>query len=246
MGAIYTQATFLQNYQQADVEKAKVWRQALDNSSARLAQTLLNYKDANGNPLPVSSLDLGALAQQNALPDSVAGGFSLFVQAFQEAPLAQVSDAPVLAAMNTASEQYNKIDACGADWNDAVQAYNTERNKIPGDVVGRIAEALHVKTLPETLPYYAGSYNGSISQPKPEAPKGAEKMQMSADGAMVPLLHGQWAEVRTLVIGEVQPAVQEKEEWVVHTRNLSYFSRKTSSDGRTTTSNSPFRCRWGR
>jgi len=165
MGTIYTQATFLQNYQQADIEKAKVWRQALDNSSARLAQTLLNYRDANGNPLPVSSLDLGALAQQNALPDSVAGGFSLFVQAFQEAPLPQVSDAPVLAAMNTASEQYNKIDACGADWNDAVQAYNTERNKIPGDVVGRIAEALHVKTLPETLPYYVGTYKGSISQP---------------------------------------------------------------------------------
>ena len=165
MGTIYTQATFLQNYQQADIEKAKVWREALDNSSARLAQTLMNYKDTNGNPLPVSSLDLGALAQQNALPDSVAGGFSLFVQAFQEAPLAQVSDAPVLAAMNTASEQYNKIDACGADWNDAVQAYNTERNKIPGDVVGRIAEALHVETLPETLPYYAGSYGGSISKP---------------------------------------------------------------------------------
>lgn len=165
MGTIYTQATFLQNYQQADIAKAKVWRQALDNSSARLAQTLMNYKDANGNPLPASSLDLGALAQQSALPDSVAGGFGLFVQAFQEAPLAQVSDAPVLAAMNTASEQYNKIDACGADWNDAVQAYNTERNKIPGDVVGRIAEALHVKTLPETLPYYAGSYGGSLSQP---------------------------------------------------------------------------------
>lgn len=165
MGTIYTQAAFLQNYQQADIEKAKVWRQALDNSSARLAQTLLNYKDANGNPLPVSSLDLGSLAEQHALPDSVAGGFSLFVQAFQEAPLAQVSDAPVLAAMKTATEQYNKIDACGSDWNDAVQAYNTERNMIPGDVVGRIAEALHVKTLPETLPYYQGSYTGSISQP---------------------------------------------------------------------------------
>jgi hypothetical protein len=165
MGTIYTQATFLQNYQQADIEKAKVWRQALDNSSARLAQTLMNYKDANGNPLPASALDLGALSQSHALPDSVAGGFSLFVQAFTEAPLPTVSDAPVLAAMNTASEQYNKIDACGADWNDAVQAYNTERNKIPGDVVGRIAEYLHVKTLPESLPYYQGSYTGSISQP---------------------------------------------------------------------------------
>jgi hypothetical protein len=165
MGTIYTQAAFLQSYQQADVEKAKVWREALDNSAARLAEVLANYKDANGNPLPASALDLDTLLQQNALPDSVGGGFTLFVQAFQEAPLAQVSDAPVLAAMNTATEQYNKIDACGADWNDAVQAYNTERNKIPGDVVGRIAEALGVKTLPESLPYYAGSYGGSISQP---------------------------------------------------------------------------------
>ena len=170
MGTIYTQAAFLQSYQQADVEKAKVWREALDNSQARLLQTLLNYRDANGNPLPISSLDLGELLKQNALPDSIGGGFTLFVQAFQEAPLAQVSDAPVLAAMNTATEQYNKIDACGADWNDAVQAYNTERNKIPGDVVGRIAEALHVKTLPESLPYYAGDYGGSLSQPNLPTP----------------------------------------------------------------------------
>jgi hypothetical protein len=69
-----------------------------------------------------------------------------------------------------------------------------------------------------------------LERDMPVAPKGAEKMQMSADGAMVPLLHGQWAEVRTLVVGEVQPAVQERGEWVVHTRNLSYFSRKISSE----------------
>jgi len=64
----------------------------------------------------------------------------------------------------------------------------------------------------------------------PPAPKGTEKMQISADGAMVPLLHGQWAEVRTLVLGEVQPPVKERGEWVVHTRNLSYFSRKINSE----------------
>ena len=63
----------------------------------------------------------------------------------------------------------------------------------------------------------------------PPACGGAEKMQISADGAMVPLLHGVWAEVRTLVIGEVQPAVEEKGERVVHTRNLSYFSRKVNA-----------------
>jgi len=63
----------------------------------------------------------------------------------------------------------------------------------------------------------------------PQAGWGAEKMQISADGAMVPLLHGVWAEVRTLVIGDVQPAVEEKGEMVVHTQNLSYFSRKVSA-----------------
>lgn len=165
MGTIYTQATFLQNYQQADVQKAKEWRQALDDSSARLAETMAAYKDANGNPLSTDQLDLGELAAKGALPDGVSGGFNVFVKAFQEAPLSTVSDKPVLMAMQTATEQYNKIDACGADWNDAVQAYNTERNKIPGDVVGRIAEALKVKTLPESLPFYKGSYSGSISQP---------------------------------------------------------------------------------
>jgi hypothetical protein len=68
-----------------------------------------------------------------------------------------------------------------------------------------------------------------LERDMPPACGGAEKMQISADGAMVPLLHGVWAEVRTLVIGDVQPAVEEKGEMVVHTRNLSYFSRKVNA-----------------
>lgn len=68
-----------------------------------------------------------------------------------------------------------------------------------------------------------------LEEEMPQAAKGADKLQISADGAMIPLLHGVWAEVRTLVIGEVQPAGVEKGETVVHTRNLSYFSRKVSA-----------------
>ena len=64
-----------------------------------------------------------------------------------------------------------------------------------------------------------------LEREKSEAPGGAEKLQVSVDGAMVPLVGGEWGEVKTLVIGEVQPAVKEKDEWVVHTRKLSYFSR---------------------
>jgi hypothetical protein len=43
------------------------------------------------------------------------------------------------------------------------------------------------------------------------------------DGAFVPLLHGQWAEVRTLAIGVIGEPVfaQEAQEWVAPTRELS-------------------------
>lgn len=59
---------------------------------------------------------------------------------------------------------------------------------------------------------------------------GGEKMVFSADGAMVPLIHGEWAEVRTLVIGEVQSPVLKRGEWAIHSDRLSYFSRLVSSE----------------
>lgn len=47
---------------------------------------------------------------------------------------------------------------------------------------------------------------------------------------MVPLLHGEWAEVKTVTVGEVGPPVWEQDEWVVHTQQLSYFSRLCEVD----------------
>jgi len=52
-----------------------------------------------------------------------------------------------------------------------------------------------------------------------------EKLFFSADGAMVPLVGGEWAEVKTLTLGEIEAPQLEKEEWVVHSREHSYFSR---------------------
>lgn len=49
---------------------------------------------------------------------------------------------------------------------------------------------------------------------------------MSLDGAMVPLVHGVWAEVKTLVIGEQE----QKSHQQTKTCNLSYFSRMTDAD----------------
>jgi hypothetical protein len=69
-----------------------------------------------------------------------------------------------------------------------------------------------------------------IQKKSPRATAMPKKLQVSADGCMVPLLHGVWAEVKTLVIGDVQPAVLKDGENGVRTRNLSYFSRKVSSE----------------
>lgn len=57
------------------------------------------------------------------------------------------------------------------------------------------------------------------------APPSPDKLFLGVDGVMVPLVGGQWAEVKTLVIGAIQPPKQIKGEWVVKTKDLSYFSR---------------------
>ncbi len=64
-----------------------------------------------------------------------------------------------------------------------------------------------------------------LERTTPPAPTGAARQLLSADGATVPLVHGEWAEVKTVAIGEIQPPVLERGEAVVHTTTLSYFSR---------------------
>jgi hypothetical protein len=59
----------------------------------------------------------------------------------------------------------------------------------------------------------------------PPAPAGPPVQQVSVDGALVPLVHGEWAEVRTVAIGVVEKPVMEKGEPVVHAGQISYFSR---------------------
>jgi hypothetical protein len=53
------------------------------------------------------------------------------------------------------------------------------------------------------------------------APAGADKQVMSGDGAMVHLVGGEWAEVKTLALGEVA----RKKSGEICTQHLSYFSR---------------------
>lgn len=69
-----------------------------------------------------------------------------------------------------------------------------------------------------------------VERTLPAAPEGALRQLLSADGAMVPLVHGEWAEVKTVAIGAIQPPVLEKGEAVVHTTDLSYFSRLAEAE----------------
>jgi hypothetical protein len=63
----------------------------------------------------------------------------------------------------------------------------------------------------------------------PEPPSGPERLVFHVDGAMVPLRHGEWGEVKTLAVGVPAPPVEEQGDLVVHTRALSYFSRLADS-----------------
>jgi len=168
MGVMNVQNGYVQSYIEGQVGMTTEYRQYLSSVNEQRSQVedlRGNYLDANGNPIPVDQLDLATLADAGALPNGLGGGFTLYVQAFTEAPMPELNPEPVLQAMRTAEEQFNKINACGEDWNGAVQNYNTERNKIPGDVVGTIANELGVKKLPLELPYYGGDYSGTISAP---------------------------------------------------------------------------------
>jgi hypothetical protein len=69
-----------------------------------------------------------------------------------------------------------------------------------------------------------------LEQETPPPPAGASKLFLSVDGAFVPLVGGEWMEVKTMVIGDVLPPVQRHGETVIETHNLSYFSRLMDSD----------------
>jgi len=65
-----------------------------------------------------------------------------------------------------------------------------------------------------------------LKQEAPQAPVGAEKQVLSADGAMVHLVGGEWVEVKTLTLGEVS----RNKRGEVCTLHLSYCSRLAEAE----------------
>lgn len=65
---------------------------------------------------------------------------------------------------------------------------------------------------------------------QPEPPPGPPVQQVSADGALVPLVGGAWAEVKTVVIGTVETTIAANGERTVSTHERSYFSRLADAE----------------
>src|SRR5437763_4063638 len=65
-----------------------------------------------------------------------------------------------------------------------------------------------------------------LKQEVPQAPCGADKQQLSADGAMVHLVGGEWVEVKTLIMGEVT----RNKRGEVCTQQISTFSRLSDAE----------------
>jgi hypothetical protein len=65
-----------------------------------------------------------------------------------------------------------------------------------------------------------------LKQEVPQAPAGADQQLLSADGAFVPLVGGEWAEVKTLLMGEVT----RDKRGEVCTQRISCFSRLAEAE----------------
>ena len=69
-----------------------------------------------------------------------------------------------------------------------------------------------------------------LQRERPIGPTGPDVLQVSADGAMVPLTGGEWAEVKTLAVGRVEVITNRAGVAEAHARDLGYFSRLADAE----------------
>ena len=160
---IQAKTQITKDYYDAVSNSGEVWTGNFRSEQELLNELLRNYRDENGQPLDPTQLNLDDLQNKGALPDGLGQGFTLFVNAVVQAPPPVPAPEVTLALGDTVDEGMNTIQLAGTDWNDAVQAYNTRRAQIPGEVVARVAEYFGFD-LPVTFPYYQGANAGAPVQ----------------------------------------------------------------------------------
>lgn len=69
-----------------------------------------------------------------------------------------------------------------------------------------------------------------IERDWPEVEQGPDKLVLSLDGAFVPVLRGEWTEVKTLVVGEVAQGRLSDGKEGASTHSHSYFSRAAEAE----------------
>jgi len=151
------------DYYDAVNKSGEVWTGNFRSQADALTNLMNNYRDANGQPLDPTKLNLSELQNKGALPNGLGQGFSVYVNAVTQAP-PPVPDAQVTLALgDTIDEAMNTIQLAGSDWNDAVKAYNTRRAQISGEIVSQVS-AYFGFPLPVTFPYYQGANAGQPVQ----------------------------------------------------------------------------------
>ena len=120
-----------------------------------------------------------------------------------------------------------------------------QAGKMLGDLLGvQVSEATVRRMTERAGAQYEQVQTAEAQQPKAQEPVAPDhppivqekpvpipvKQAISSDGAYVPLISGEWAEVRTLAIGDVSSQTRTHGEEQVKVINLSYFSRMTDSE----------------
>ncbi len=156
---IQAKTQITKDYYDAVNSSGEVWTGNFRSQADALTNLLNNYRDANGQPLDPTKLNLNDLNGKGALPNGLGQGFTLYVNAITQAPPPVPDSKVTLALGDTIDEAMNTIQLAGTDWNDAVKAYNTRRAQIAGEIVARVS-AYFGFDLPVTFPYYAGANAG--------------------------------------------------------------------------------------
>jgi hypothetical protein len=156
---IQAKTQITKDYYDAVGVSGEVWTGHFRSQAEALTELLKNYRDANGQPLDPTKLNLNDLQAKGALPNGLGQGFTLYVNAITQAPPPVPDSKVTLALGDTVDEAMNTIQLAGTDWNDAVKAYNTRRAQIKGEIVARVS-AYFGFDLPVTFPYYQGANAG--------------------------------------------------------------------------------------